>query len=172
MSKSVRPPKPPKIGRTRLLPPPNPPALKPMRIVGENGSAFGFVQDQQSLDDRGPLGRQLGPLQQAQGDQLPDGNWVGHQRVRNDIGVGRVQANRRIEIQDLAEPCRGRQAARIRPASSRPRVVAGPWRRGWRRHIDPGLSRRNRPSAWRSPVPPREPGCATARRPSDRSSSL
>ena len=67
------------------------------------------VQEQQPLDDRGSLGRQLGPTQEAQGDQLADGNRVGHQRVRNDVGVGRVKANRRIEVQELAEPSRGGQ---------------------------------------------------------------
>ena len=75
-----------------------------MRIVGENGTRLRFVQAQQPLDDRGALGRQLGPAQQAQGDQLADGNRVGYQRVRNNIGVGRVKANRWIEVQELAEP--------------------------------------------------------------------
>ena len=50
-----------------------------------------------------------GRRKQAQGDQLADGNRVGHQRVWNNIGVGRVKANRWIEVQELAEPRRGRQ---------------------------------------------------------------
>ena len=105
-SKSLRPPKPPKIGRTRLLPPPKPPAL----IADVNGrrewQRLRSVQEQQPLDDRGALGRQLRPAQEAQGDQLADGNRVGHQWVRNNIGVRWVKADRWIEVQELAEPRR------------------------------------------------------------------
>ena len=108
-SKSLRPPKPPKIGRTRLLPPPKPPALIADVNRRREWQRLRSVQEQQPLDDRGTLGRQLGPAQEAQGDQLADGNRVGHQRVRNNIGVGRVKANRWIEVQELAEPRRGRQ---------------------------------------------------------------
>ena len=92
-----------------MLPPPKPPALIAEVNRRREWQRLRFVQEQQPLDDRGALGRQLGPAQQAQDDQLADGNRVGHQRVWNNIGVGRVKANRWIEVQELAEPRRGRQ---------------------------------------------------------------
>ena len=82
-----------------MLPPPKPPALIAEVNRRREWQRLRFVQEQQPLDDRGALGRQLGPAQEAQDDQLADGNRVGHQRVWNNIGVGRVKANRWIEVQ-------------------------------------------------------------------------
>ena len=121
------PPKPPKMGRTRLLPPPKPPALKAEVNRRREWQSLRFVQEQQPLDDRGARP----PARPAPGprDQLANGNGVGHQRVRNNIGVGQPgESMDRCSRAGRAAP--RTSTARIRPASGRPRAVAGPWRRG------------------------------------------
>ncbi len=111
-SRSVRPLIPPKIGRTRLLPPAKPPALKPTMVVGEKGQDLRPVQIHQGGLDGRPLGGQLGPIQEAHGDQLGHRDRIGHDRMRHHEGVGGMEANRGIEIQEPAEHGRGRREPR------------------------------------------------------------
>ena len=61
------------------------------------------VQIHQGRLDRRALGSQLGSMQQAQGDQLGHGDRIRNERMRNHEGIGRMQANRRVEIQEPAK---------------------------------------------------------------------
>ena len=64
---------------------------------------LGPVQIHQGRLDRRPLGSQLGSVEQAQGDQLGHRNRIRDERIGDHEGVGRMQPNRRIEIQDPAK---------------------------------------------------------------------
>ena len=106
-SRSVRPLIPPKIGRTRLLPPAKPPALKPTSVVGENGRILAPSRFSRAAWIAARWAASSGRFKQAQGDQLRDRDRIGDDRLRHHERVGRMQANRRVEVQEPAELGRG-----------------------------------------------------------------
>ena len=102
-SRSVRPPSPPKIGRTRLLPPPKAPPLKPTRVVGENGRilAPSKLKKAASMAARWPASS--GRFNMASAISSRTGMGSGTNRLGNHDGVGGMKANRRVEVEQAAK---------------------------------------------------------------------
>ena len=82
-------------------------ALKPTIVVGENGKIFAPSRFMRAAWMAARCAASSGRFKKpSTGDQLFNGDRVGYERMRNDKGIGRMQTNRWIKIQDLAESCR------------------------------------------------------------------
>ena len=107
MSKSVRPPNPPKTGVTRLLPPPNPPALKPRMTVGENGS-IAAMREKPELDFLTNTGVYV--VEPRVVEEMRDGEKIGfpdvierYRRAGEKVGVYPISESSWMDMGQLEE---------------------------------------------------------------------
>ena len=103
-SRSVRPLMPPKIGRTRLLPPPKPPRAEADQVVGENGKIFAPSRFISAAWMAARWAASSGRWSKPRAISSATGIGSGTSGWGTTYGVGRMQANRRVEIQELAKP--------------------------------------------------------------------